>query len=314
MIGPRALRRLGVLGMNERNARYILQHNPRAFYPNVDDKIRTKELLNRRDIPTPRVHAIIERVHDFRAVLTRPDFPADFVLKPARGAEGRGILVITGKEDGVWLKAGGERLTLEAIEYHAVNILAGLYSLGGDDDRVIIEYRVKSDPVFAPVAFRGVPDVRLILYRGIPVMSMLRLPTKASDGKANLHQGSVGVGIDMATGITRGGVCKNRLIDRHPDTMKPVAGIQVPRWHELLDIAVRIYPVFRLGYLGIDFVLDQTLGPLVLELNARPGLSIQIANAKGLLPRLEAVDRWLLPPCPDHSRQVRLAFAQQLEK
>ena len=46
-----------------------------------------------------------------------------------------------------------------------------------------------------------------------------------------------------------------------------------------------------LGYQGVDIVLDKDMGPLILELNARPGLNIQIANRAGLLLRLEAVER-----------------------
>lgn len=292
MISPWALRKLGVLGMNERNAGYILKNNPRHLYPLVDDKLRTKELLIRNRIPTPQVYATISRVHDLKPLLQRPDFPLDFALKPARGAEGRGIIVIVGKKNQLWEKASGEKLSIDDLEYHTVNILAGLFSLGGDDDRAILEYRVKSHSVFSPVVYRGVPDIRIILYRGVPVMSMLRLPTRRSDGKANLHQGAVGVGVDMVTGRTRGGVCLNRLIDRHPDTGAPIAGFQVPFWQSLLDISVRTYPIFGLGYMGIDFVIDESFGPLILELNARPGLSIQLANRRGLLPGLDLIDRW----------------------
>jgi alpha-L-glutamate ligase-like protein len=305
MISPLSLRKLGVLGMNQRNAGYILKNNPRNRYPLVDDKLRTKELLIQHRIPTPLVYARIERAHDLRPLLNQPDFPLDFALKPARGAEGRGIVVIVGKRKGLWEKASGEKLSLEDIEYHTINILAGLFSLGGDDDRAIIEYRVKSHPVFAPVSYRGVPDVRIILYRGVPVMSMLRLPTKHSDGKANLHQGAVGVGMDMNTGVTRGGICRNRSIDRHPDTGEPIAGVQVPYWQQLLDISVRTYPIFGLGYMGIDFVIDETLGPLILELNARPGLSIQLANQRGLIPRLNTVDRWADGKGPKSSKQSK---------
>lgn len=37
-------------------------------------------------------------------------------------------------------------------------------------------------------------------------------------------------------------------------------------------------------------VLDKNKGPLLLELNARPGLTIQIANGRGILPRLKHVE------------------------
>ena len=40
----------------------------------------------------------------------------------------------------------------------------------------------------------------------------------------------------------------------------------------------------------IDLVLDENEGPLLLELNARPGLAIQMANGKGLVPRLRHIE------------------------
>lgn len=315
MISPWTLRKLGVLGMNERNAGFILKNNPRDHYPLVDDKLRTKELLIRHRIPTPAVYARIERAHDLRSILHDPLFPSDFALKPARGSEGRGIIIITGKKDGRWVKASGETLSFDDLEYHTVNILAGLFSLGGADDRAILEYRVKSHPVFAPLVYRGVPDVRIILYKGVPAMAMLRLPTRQSDGKANLHQGAVGAGMDLMTGVTRGGVCRNRFIERHPDTGEPIAGLKVPFWRELLDISVRTFGIFGLGYMGIDFVVDEKMGPLILELNARPGLSIQIANRRGLIPRLNVIDRWLSGrEAPAEAFEEKLSLLEPIER
>ena len=58
----------------------------------------------------------------------------------------------------------------------------------------------------------------------------------------------------------------------------------------LLHQAAKSYELTGLGYQGVDLVLDKTKGPLILELNARPGLNIQIANRAGLLPRLELVE------------------------
>ena len=51
-------------------------------------------------------------------------------------------------------------------------------------------------------------------------MAMLRLPTKASGGRANLHQGAIGAGVDLVTGVTHHAVLKNRkasisLVQRH---------------------------------------------------------------------------------------------------
>lgn len=301
-----------ILGMNQRNADFLLPRNPRHLYPLVDNKLQTKKLLEAHSIPTPHLYFEFRYEHEIKALRALKNLK-EFVIKPACGAEGRGILVIVDRDEGgdTWEKASGEKISRDHIEYHISNILAGLYSLGGIRDHAFIEYCVHSHPVFSTVAYRGVPDIRTIIYRGIPVMAMLRLPTKQSDGKANLHQGAIGVGINLSDGVTKHAVHKNKYIDRHPDTHEPVFGITIPFWREILNIAVKIPDIFALGYIGVDFVIDAKLGPLILELNARPGLSIQLANHRGLLTCLKAID--------DHGRDVetysheqRIALAQEI--
>lgn len=281
----------GLLGMNRRNADYILKQNPRRLYPLVDDKLKTKQILELHEIPTPELYFTIGHNFELQKLEDLKRYH-EFVIKPARGAEGRGIVVIQDRTDAGWKKSSGEVLKREDIDYHVLNILAGLYSLGGVDDQAFVEYCVKSHHVFRQVAFRGVPDIRVILYRGVPVMSMLRLPTRESDGKANLHQGAVGAGVDLVKGMTRGGVHHNHLVDRHPDTGAIIGGLRIPFWEDILGIAARTYDVFKLGYFGVDFVIDHILGPLILELNARPGLNIQMANRQGLQPCLDQIDAY----------------------
>jgi len=289
MLSLRDFQRSGLLGMNRRNACYTLAKNPRKFYPLVDDKLKTKERLYAYQLPSPELYFVIQ--HPFEVKYLRElKYLKEFVIKPARGAEGRGILVLVDKQGAVWKKASGEELSIDDVEYHVSNILAGLYSLGGTSDTAFLEYRVRSHIIFRSVAYRGVPDIRVILYRGVPVMAMLRLPTRESDGKANLHQGAVGAGVNILSGTSLGGVHHNRLIEKHPDTGGPIAGIQIPFWNDILEIAAKAHEVFNLGYFGIDFVIDHLLGPMILELNARPGLNIQLANREGLLPRLNAID------------------------
>jgi len=166
-----------------------------------------------------------------------------------------------------------------------------MYSLGGAPDKAMIESRVEFDPVFEKIAYQGVPDIRIIVYRGVPAMSMVRLPTQMSDGKANLHQGAIGAGIDMATGETTTAVRGNSVVTEHPDTGSPVTGTRIPNWPRLLELAARCYEMTGLGYQGVDIVLDRNRGPMILEVNARPGLNIQIANRTGLLLRLRKIDQ-----------------------
>jgi alpha-L-glutamate ligase-like protein len=287
----RRLRERGVLGMNLRNARCILDLNPRSLFPQVDSKSTTDLLCRKLQVPTPDIFAVI-RAHSALRHLPRLVAPRnEFVLKPDRGSGGRGIVVIVGREGNRFVRSNGERLDLGALRQHVSNIVSGLFSLGGQPDAALIQQRVVADSVFERISHEGAPDVRVVLYKQAPVMAMVRLPTKESGGRANLHQGAVGAGVDLATGTTCNAVQRDRATDRHPDTGASVIGVAVPHWQRILDMSKRVSQAVGLGYVGVDIVLDHRLGPLLLEANARPGLAIQIANGAGLLPRLEAIDR-----------------------
>jgi alpha-L-glutamate ligase-like protein len=283
------LRRNGVLGINRRNADYMLVYNSRDRYPLVDDKALTKQLAMKAGIAVPELYGVIEiqrQVRELPKLLARH---WDFVVKPARGSQGDGIIVVTGRSRSLYRTADGSFLDEAEMGFHVSNILSGIYSLGGQPDKALIEYRVNFDPVFEAITYRGVPDVRIIVFLGVPVMAMVRLPTRLSGGKANLHQGAIGVGVDMASGRTLNAVWRTAIVTEHPDTGQPVAGVQLPGWDALLELGARSFELTGLGYQGIDIVLDRDRGPMILELNARPGLAIQIANQAGLRARLEAV-------------------------
>jgi alpha-L-glutamate ligase-like protein len=299
----------GVLGMNARNAQYISRWNPRRNYPLVDDKVITKRLAERAGIGVPPLYGVVRHQHEVKTLRSRLTGYADFVVKPAHGSGGNGILVVGNRSRDRLVKASGEEITFEDLEFHVSNIISGMYSLGGHPDIAMLEYRVVFDPLFEEVAYKGVPDIRTLVFRGVPVMAMVRLPTRASDGRANLHQGAVGAGIDLATGRTTSAVYRNRQVEVHPDTGKALAGLEIPNWTKLLDLAARCHDLTELGYLGVDIVLDANYGPLMLELNARPGISIQIANRAGLRHRLDHVDAWLASRAkpPDVDGRVRFA-------
>ena len=287
----RALREAGVLGINRRNADFIMRLNPRKRYPVVDNKLLTKELAIEHGVPVPELYGVIRTPHEVREL---PDIVADrsdFVLKPAHGSQGDGIIVIVSRRQDRYRTSSGRLIDWQDLEHHLTNALSGQFSLGGLPDNVMVEYRVRFDPVFENVSYEGVPDLRIIVYKGYPVMSMVRLPTRQSDGKANLHQGAVGSGICIARGVTLPAVGPaNQIVDEHPDTGFQISGISIPNWDRILLMAARCYELTGLGYLGADVVLDADRGPLLLELNARPGLNIQIANQEGVLKRLTEID------------------------
>ncbi|PSW18712.1 alpha-L-glutamate ligase-like protein [Photobacterium sanctipauli] len=307
---PFKLRERGIMGMNQRNHSYIGRYNDRSLYPLVDDKLKTKLIAKQAGATVPELIGVIDsqvyvkRVHDMVK-----DWPG-FVIKPAQGSGGKGILVIIRHKDGIYVKPSGAEINKQDVERHITNTLAGLFSLGGKNDVAMVENLIQFDDVFDGFSYEGVPDVRVIVFKGYPVMAMMRCSTAASDGKANLHQGAVGVGIDIASGKAIRAVQFDQPVERHPDTDRLLSELAVPNWHKLLTLASSAWEMTGLGYMGTDMVLDKVYGPMVLELNARPGLAIQTANGAGLLPRLQHIENLGVhakPPTPEE----RVAYAAE---
>jgi alpha-L-glutamate ligase-like protein len=277
------------LGLNRRNQELLLRLNPPPLIGLVDHKVQTKTVLARHGLPVPETFGRYVRHRELELLVRETERRPEFVLKPARGAGGEGVVVIAGRRHDRLVKASGATLKLGDLVAHAADIIAGAFSLSQARDEAVLEHRLTPEPVLAGYSPGGIPDVRVVLFRGVPVMAMLRLPTRASDGRANLHVGGVGVGIDLGNGRAVHAICHDRTVILHPDTQQPLSALRVPAWEDILLLAARSYDAIPLGYFGIDIVIDAQLGPVILELNARPGLSIQLANHRGLRRPLDAL-------------------------
>lgn len=281
-----------ILGMNARNLDYIRPYNRKKGKRISDNKILCKRVLAKNSLPTPHLLGKISTMEELEH-FNWSTLPSSFALKPNRGFGGEGILVVYGKKKNspeTWVKANGSPVSLADIKTHIQNILDGSFSLSNTPDIAFFEERLTLLKLFKPYAYKGIPDIRVIVFNSIPVMAMLRLPTKESGGKANLQQGAIGLGIDLASGITTTAVLgKGRLIEYAPGTRLALSGIKIPYWKDILTMAVRAQQVSGLGFLGADIAIDRERGPVFFELNARPGLSIQSANLDGLKGRLERV-------------------------
>jgi alpha-L-glutamate ligase-like protein len=289
----RRLRAMGVLGMNRRNTECILDRNPRPLFPLVDGKRQMRDLCQMIGVPTPDLYAQVAAHSALRHLPRLLSGREDLVIKPNRGAGGRGVLVIVGRDGEAFVRHNGQRLSEGEVTQHVSSIISGLFSLGGRADEALLQQRVVPDPAFEKISFQGTADVRVIVYRGVAAMAMLRLPTRESGGRANLHQGAIGAGVDLETGLTTRAVLRNRATERHPDTGESVIGFRVPYWPQILAMSRRVSEATGLGYVGVDVVVDRRHGPLLLEANARPGLAIQIANGVGMLRRLDDIDKQL---------------------
>ncbi|HEX8923411.1 MAG TPA: sugar-transfer associated ATP-grasp domain-containing protein [Patescibacteria group bacterium] len=284
------------LTKNERNKVYLRKNNSEGRAV-ADSKLKTKKLLEKNGVGVPKLITRFRKIEDIDK-FDWNHLEGNFVVKPESGYGGEGIVIIRkrSKWAGEWQKMNGEIITTQDLKLHCQDILAGRYSLHGMADTVLLEERIKIHPMFLSVTKSGTPDVRVIVYNKIPVMAMFRIPTEKSGGKANLQQGAVGLGIDLATGITTFGIEGKdepikRIYDFGKKKYRKVNGIRIPFWKEILETSIRCQEAIPgLGFMGVDVVLDKEKGPMVLEVNARPGLSIQICNKAGLKARIQRVE------------------------
>lgn len=276
-----------VLAMNQRNLNFIYPYNPRRHFPLADDKLLTKELMQRAGVPVPTTYGTYSSFYELRNLERDLAAHHDFVIKPSQGSGGGGIAVITGRQDNYWVGPSGKKHTVDELRKHISDIIFGVYSFDLKD-RAIIEQRVQQSEEMSQLSPWGLADVRVILFRNQPVLCMTRVPTRASEGRANLHQGAVGIGIDLETGKTIHAILNNEPVDRHPDTNLPLIGRDIPYWSEVISISRLAGEAVPLKYLGVDICISES-GPVLLEINVRPGLQIQNANLMGLRARLEAM-------------------------
>ena len=280
-----------VLGLNARNLTYMRPSNSSRAIRIADNKLLAKRVLKKAGLPVSQTLSITHNIKELKE-FDWGSLPASFVLKPNRGLGGEGILIVYARRKKFphpWVKADRKLVEIKDFENHILNILEGNFSLTSLPDIAFFEERIKLLKLLKPYAYRGIPDIRIIVYNFVPIMAEMRLPTRESGGKANLHLGGIGVGIDLGTGITTTSIQRDRIIERAPESKLLLRGIQIPGWKEVLRLAVQAQEATKIGFLGVDIAIDREKGPVILELNARAGLSIQIANLASLGDRLQRV-------------------------
>lgn len=282
----------------------------------AQNKLLVKDILSQAGLPVLETYAIIKNKEELKN-FDWSQLPASFVLKPNLSALGKGIWIIYGREKNqpnVWVKADKTKVTIEDLKNHIIDILEGIYSISEMPDVAFFEERAKVLKELKPYCFRGAPDVRIMVYNNIPVMAELRLPTEESGGRANLSAGGIGLGIDLLSGITTTAIQNERLIEYLPKTKIPLRGLKVPYWEKALELAIKAQQVTGIKFLGVDIVFDREKGPLILEVNDRPGLYIQIANLSPLKERLERVEGLKIKSVKKAIRLAQDLFGGEIEE
>lgn len=179
----------GILGMNARNLKYIRTKNSRESMSLADSKLKTKHFLTSRGIPFAETYVTLssqQELQEFSLASLQTD---EFVIKPNRGSQGKGILIVRKVDDAYIID--GKIWSEDDIKLHMVDILHGSFSLHGSHDTVVIEELLTPGKEFARYCRHGLADIRIIVYNYVPMTAMIRMPTATSGGKANLAQGGI---------------------------------------------------------------------------------------------------------------------------
>lgn len=268
-----------ILGINARNA-HIDEVNPRSAIRLVNNKQATKHALLRVGNPiVPTLHFILD--HFTLRHFNLDKLPDSWVIKPNQSLQGKGVMLVIKRSQNGWLTPSGREVTKDEVYEHIREILDGEHSPRGDDT-ALVEPLLRPHFVLKGMAPAGLPDIRVICNGDRPDLAMARLPTMATGGRANLHQGGIGAAINLKTGIITDAYHNETQISTHPDTGTPLIGVRIPFWGEILDMSTRCAEATGLKYLGVDIVVDESFGPIILEVNARPGLEIQNVSRSGL--------------------------------
>jgi alpha-L-glutamate ligase-like protein len=288
-----------ILGMNARNILFISRYNKGKGKMIANHKLLTKSRLQKAKLSIPRLYKVFRKKEEIDKFDFIKKLPESFVIKPDNSLGGEGILVIRerGVYAGDWITTTGEKKNVGDFKLQIRDILDGRFSMKNKPDIAFVEERIRVHPAFKKVSWKGTPDIGVLVFNKIPVMAYLRLPTKESGGRANMFQGAIACGIDIATGITTNAIKWTKPVKFFPGTRRKLTGIKIPEWDKVMKLAIECQEAIpRLGFMRADIVLQPSIKnpgktfSKVLELNAQPGLKIQLANKAGLRKRLERVE------------------------
>ena len=298
-----------ILGINKRNLSYIFENDKQARIL-ANNKLKTKHYFSVRGVPVPKLYGIFKTQEE----VNKFDFaslPNNVVIKPNNGSLGRGIIPFKQKDGTTFISTSDKRYTIKELKNHIINIVQGKYS-ESNSDTAFFEQRIKNSPLLESISYKGLPDMRIVCYNSIPCMAMLRVPTKLSDGRANLAENALGVGINLSNGEPNYYYYKGKITKENPVSQETLK--KVPNFVQVLQVAVKCAQLSNLKLIGCDIAFNEKNEPTLIEINSRPGLKIQLANKAGLKDRIQKIEK-LKPKSINESVEIAMSiFGESYKK
>lgn len=312
-----------ILWNNARNLLYIKKFNDKKAIRLANNKLETKIFLWERWIPFAKTYWIISN----RNELYEFDFSylpkKTFIIKPNQWSKGNWILIVKNisKEENLKPKEKNNFLNFiikkreKIVPYKTIpthkkelyhiwektindptfrryllDIIDGKFSMNMGWDKVIIEEKLTPGELFKDFCEYGLADIRIIVFNLVPIATMIRVPTKYSNGKANLAQWWLGLGIEICTGKITSMLRKNKVYThKFPKEFAHFFGKQIPYRKDILFLSSKAQYYVNLGYLALDRVITNE-GPKLLEINARAWLEVQKVTNTPLEKILEKIE------------------------
>ena len=228
-----ALRARGVVAahLNRRNIGYISKYNDRRLYPLVDGKQAADQAAVSRSTVWPRQEMIGKVASQFEVerVVDMVRDRAGFVIKPAKGSGGKGILVIE-HHDGEEFCEAQRRRASRVPTWSATSPTSCQDFIRWAAHRMWrwVEGFISFNQPW-PSSPEGVPDIRVMVFKGYPVMAMMRLSTAAWMARPTFTRGqSVSGWISGQAGPCA--ACSMIVHSSPTDTGHDLFSLKVPRW------------------------------------------------------------------------------------
>jgi len=223
---------------------------------------------------------------------------ADPVFKAVESAEGRMVFVMRGRADGdrlAFIGVSGEEYSPERLvgmfsDPALLREAYPPYEYHVPPRSILIEQRLRQHEALAVLAPKTLCCARIVTVTTLDgrvevVETAMKLQGDGS-GVDNVIQGSVAIGVDPESGVLKRGWCKDDPPGTFrtcvPGTDAEFAGIRLPMWRDVMDLARRAAAAFPLARsVGWDVAFTPD-GPYLVEGNAAWG-NFQRECEEGLL-------------------------------